>query len=525
MGLNYSLNLHKPKSDYLKDEEVSVVVNYYFNGKKIRVASFIKVKIKDWGGSPNAPILKSDSDYKSKNILLKSKKGEIERIIHKIIINRQNPEVSLVKQHLNRNVNKRTTNTRKDMPYYVLFDDYMKTLNEDVALSKNYKRSVINSLQQIIYFIKERFNDIDFLVSNFDEDFQNDYKNYSVGVHNRTNTTIQKHLKHLSSFMRWCLKNKFIDYPFDRIKIPINTDSEVIYLQRDEIEKLFHFDDFDYSSPNHTLYTKEFMSDKLKSGSVRTYTNLEVYKDMLLFGCGVGCRFGDLINLKLDNYEFSKNDRKKGNFIFRMEKTHKRVKVPNNALTYSLWVKYSKSKTKEDYIFPRTRFGNPISNQKMNENLKIIGKIVGLNRLVSKPIFNSDNSVRNGTDIRKSLYHFLTTHIIRRTFIREALNSGLPRHLIMEMSGHSTEREFGKYFSVIETERETVSSLFAYDLNPIGESNEIVSIHTIDEENSNPITPNDLDDKLLNLKRLFDMGLIPEDVYKQHINELLSKLS
>ena len=119
----------------------------------------------------------------------------------------------------------------------------------------------------------------------------------------------------------------------------------------------------------------------------------------------------------------------------------------------------------------------------------------------------------------------MTTHIIRRTFIREALNSGLPRHLIMEMSGHSTEREFGKYFSVIETERETVSSLFAYDLNPIGESNEIVSIHTIDEENSNPITPNDLDDKLLNLKRLFDMGLIPEDVYKQHINELLSKLS
>mgnify|MGYP007096448757 CR=1 FL=1 len=197
MGLNYSLNLHKPKSDYLKDEEVSVVVNYYFNGKKIRVASFIKVKIKDWGGSPNAPILKSDSDYKSKNILLKSKKGEIERIIHKIIINRQNPEVSLVKQHLNRNVNKRTTNTRKDMPYYVLFDDYMKTLNEDVALSKNYKRSVINSLQQIIYFIKERFNDIDFLVSNFDEDFQNDYKNYSVGVHNRTNTTIQKHKSHI----------------------------------------------------------------------------------------------------------------------------------------------------------------------------------------------------------------------------------------------------------------------------------------------------------------------------------------
>jgi integrase len=525
MGLYFSLNLHKPKKDYFKDEEVSVVINYYFNGKKIRVASSIKVKIKDWGDSQNSLILKSDSDYKSKNILLKSKKAEIERIIHKIIINRQNPEVSLVKQHLNRNVNKRTTNTKRDMPYNVLLDDYIKILNEDVALSKNYKRSVINSLHQIIYFITERFNDFDFLVSNFDEDFQNDYKNYSVGVHNRTNSTIQKHLKHLSSFMRWCLKNKFIDYPFDRIKMPINNDREVIYLQRDEIEKLFHFKDFDYSSPNHLLYTKELMTDKLKNGSVTTYTNLEVYKDMLLFGCGVGCRFGDLINLKLDNYEFSKNDRKKGNFIFRMEKTHKRVKVPNNSLTYSLWVKYSKNKTKEDYIFPRTRFGNPISNQKMNENLKLIGKIVGLNRLVSKPIFNSDNSVRNGTDIRQPLYHFVTTHIIRRTFIREALNSGLPRHLIMEMSGHSTEREFGKYFSVIETEREAISSLFSYDLNQISEFKEPISIPTLEEENTNPKASKDLDEKLINLKRLFDNGLIPEDVYKQQITQLLAIIS
>ena len=49
----------------------------------------------------------------------------------------------------------------------------------------------------------------------------------------------------------------------------------------------------------------------------------------------------------------------------------------------------------------------------------------------------------------------MTAHMIRRTFIREGLNSGLPRHVIMEMSGHSTEKEFNKYFSVIESERES----------------------------------------------------------------------
>ena len=61
---------------------------------------------------------------------------------------------------------------------------------------------------------------------------------------------------------------------------------------------------------------------------MNTYTNLEVYRDILVFGCGVGCRFGDLISLRLDNYQFSE-DRTKGYFVFRMEKSRsgKQVKV------------------------------------------------------------------------------------------------------------------------------------------------------------------------------------------------------
>ena len=195
-----------------------------------------------------------------------------------------------------------------------------------------------------------------------------------------------------------------------------------------------------------------------------------------------------------------------------MEKTHKEVKVPMNKLTFEVWKKYSSNKKREDFIFPRTSHGNPISNQKMNENLKVIGEIVGLNRLVRKPIFNSDNSVRKGTEVRKPLFQFLTSHIIRRTFIREGLNSGLPRHVIMEMSGHSTEKEFNKYFSVIESEREKVSSLFSYDLNP-SEDIQVVTQPTLPS--------NELNDKLIRLKELFDNGLIPEDIYRIKVIETL----
>ena len=515
MGLYYSLQLQKHKDKYSKTDEVPVILYYYNNRKKLKLSTEVKVKIKDWGGTSTNPVFKSDPEYKTKNILLKSLLSQIEGIINKIIINGQTPETSLIKQYLKQVEYKKTTKTRKDVEYTVLFKEYGKLLMEDVVISHNYKRNVINSLNQITYFIKEKYNGIFFLVSNFDEDFQNEYKNYSVETHQRNNVTIQKHIKHLNGFMKWCLKNRYVDYPFTTIKIPTNTDNEVIYLLRDEIENLFHFTDFNYNSPNHLSYTKEYVFDFLKNGNTTTYTNLEVYKDMLLFGCGVGCRFGDLVNLRLDNYEFGDN-RKNGYFIFRMEKTRKEVKVPMNKLTFEVWKKYSSNKKREDFIFPRTSHGNPISNQKMNENLKVIGKIVGLNRLVRKPIFNSDNSVRKGTEVRKPLFQFLTSHIIRRTFIREGLNSGLPRHVIMEMSGHSTEKEFNKYFSVIESEREKVSSLFSYDLNP-SEDVQVVP--------QPPLPSNDLNDKLIRLKGLFDNGLIPEDLYKQKVTELLSEIS
>jgi len=103
-----------------------------------------------------------------------------------------------------------------------------------------------------------------------------------------------------------------------------------------------------------------------------------------------------------------------------MEKSRlsKQVKIPVNNLTFELW-KYSKNKKRTDYIFPRTNKGNPISNQKVNKHIKEIGKIVGLTRLVSNPKFNLEGKVLEKSSTRIPFHELLTTHIMRRTFIRE----------------------------------------------------------------------------------------------------------
>jgi integrase len=257
----------------------------------------------------------------------------------------------------------------------------------------------------------------------------------------------------------------------------------------------------------------------LKNGKTITYTNFEVYRDMIVFGCGLGCRYGDLVKLKLDNYQFTE-DRSKGFFVFRMEKSRvaKQVKVPLNKLTFEIWKKYSKNKSRADYLFPRTSTGKPIYNEKVNKNIKIIGEIVGLKRLVSKPRFTIEGQVIEGSDVRRPLYEFVSSHIMRRTFIREGLENKIPTHILMSMSGHTTEKVFRKYFSTTTKELgEEGSKLFSYDLSDSVEE-EVKPKKVVEElELMNTSKIN----KLKELKLLFEEGLIPKEIYLEKVKELI----
>jgi integrase len=511
VSLYLSLNYQKPKSRYFSEEEIPVILFYYHHGKKIKISTGVLVRKDDWNPDLENPIKRSDSNHKFKNLQLKQKMVEVEKIIQNIQLNGQIPETTLVKLYLTKENNKKVVDTKKEFDYFILSEDYKKTVLSDVRFTQGYRRNVINTFNQFNYYLSEELGSKFFPISDFTEDFQKEYFNYSVEKKGRSNPTIQKHFKHLKSFIKWCSKNDYIDKPLETIKITTNFDKEIIYLKRDEILKLYHFKDFDFSDPNHDNYTTEYLTDTLKNGEVNTYTNWEVYKDMLVFGCGLGCRFSDLVNLKIDNYQFGE-ERTNGYFVFRMKKSRigKQVRVPINQLTFNIWKKYSKNKTRFDYIFPRTPQGNPISNQKMNKHLKEIGRIVGLNRWVQNPSYTSDGKVKEGTDIREPLHKFLTSHIIRRTFIREGINNNIPYHVIMSMSGHTSEKVFQGYFSTIDEELDKTGKMMFSITNEVPKTEEKkVSVDS------------DLKTKLSQLKSLFEEGLITKDVYEMKVGELI----
>lgn len=517
MSVYFSINYQKSKGDYHKDEEVSISVYYYFQGRKLKLNSGIKVKLSDWNekwkeSRSKNPILKTDREYLSKNIILKQKVSEVENVINRIKLNNQIPIVELVKSYVSKNKKRRKVKTYENLDFLFLLKEYQKSINEDITLRQGYKKSVKTSLLRIEEFTKiyTRESKYSFLITDIDDEYQKRYLDYSTQREEQP-STIRKRLKTLISMINWCKKKGYTNHSISIISFNHEFEKEVLYLSRVEVLQLYTFKDFNFTSPNHSKYTNELITDQLKNDQIINYTNLEVYRDMIVFGSGLGCRFGDLVNIKIDNYEFSE-DRTKGFFVFRMEKSRlsKQVKIPVNNLTFQLWKKYSKNKRRTDYLFPRTNKGNPISNQKVNKHIKEIGRIVELTRLVSNPKFTLEGRVIEKSSTRVPLHELLTTHIMRRTFIREGVENNIPTHVLMSMSGHTTERVFRKYFSTTKKELDKEGQkMFSMDLN----ENEIQTKEKFETSN--------LENELKKLKVLYEKGLVPESIYLKRVSKLI----
>ena len=82
MSVYISPNLTKKKSDYKPSDKITIYLNYYFQGKKLLIPSEVSVLFKDWDknwkqGRKSFPILKSDLNHISRNVLLKQKLSEV----------------------------------------------------------------------------------------------------------------------------------------------------------------------------------------------------------------------------------------------------------------------------------------------------------------------------------------------------------------------------------------------------------------------------------------------------------------
>ena len=170
---------------------------------------------------------------------------------------------------------------------------------------------------------------------------------------------------------------------------------------------------------------------------------LERVRDMFCFCCFTSLRYSDMRNLK-------RSDIVDGVINVTTVKTHDKIAIELNKYSKAILDKY------KDQVFPNGAVLPVISNQKMNDYLKELAELAGINAPVTQIYY------LNGERIEETQpkYSVLGTHAGRRTFICNALSMGIPADIVMKWTGHSDYSAMKPYIDIAQAEKSKAMAKF-----------------------------------------------------------------
>ena len=160
------------------------------------------------------------------------------------------------------------------------------------------------------------------------------------------------------------------------------------------------------------------------SGNVR----LEKVRDLFLIGAYSGLRFSDFSRLSPEHITTVEGEKM---IEITTQKTGEHVFIPLLPILENLLQKYG-------FTVPK------ISGQKMNDYLKELGHLAGLDEKIL--VMNTAGGKRKEREMER--WEKLTTHVARRSFATNFYRAGLPAFQIMKITGHQTEQAFRQYICI-----------------------------------------------------------------------------
>ena len=255
----------------------------------------------------------------------------------------------------------------------------------------------------------------------FDEKGLNDYVTYLRDVKEMRNSTIGKQLSFLKWFLRWAFKkglhqNNAYDSYKPKLK---STQKKIIFLTWEELNKLRGF---------------EIPAAKQALDRVR---------DVFLFQCFTGLRYSDVFNLR-------RSDIKGDHIEVTTVKTSDSLIIELNNHSKAILDKYKDVAFEDDKVLP------VITNQKMNDYLKELAELAGIDEPVRQTYYRGNERIDEVTP----KYALLGTHAGRRTFICNALALGIPPQVVMKWTGHSDYKAMKPYIDIADDIKANAMSKF-----------------------------------------------------------------
>lgn len=255
----------------------------------------------------------------------------------------------------------------------------------------------------------------------FDEKGLNDYVTYLRDVKEMRNSTIGKQLSFLKWFLRWALKkgvhqNNAYDSYKPKLK---STQKKIIFLTWEELNKL-----------------REFEIPAAKQA-------LDRVRDVFLFQCFTGLRYSDVFNLR-------RSDIKDDHIEVTTVKTSDSLIIELNNHSKAILDKYKDVAFEDDKVLP------VITNQKMNDYLKELAEMAGIDEPVRQTYYRGNERIDEVTP----KYALLGTHAGRRTFICNALALGIPPQVVMKWTGHRDYKAMKPYIDIADDIKANAMSKF-----------------------------------------------------------------
>lgn len=241
--------------------------------------------------------------------------------------------------------------------------------------------------------------------------FYNDYRDFLTKEKTFSTNTVGKNLKTLKTFLLEAQAQGLLKNFNPRRFKAITEEAESIHLNESELDALAALD----------------LSQNLRLDRVR---------DLFLVGCWTGLRFSDFTQIRADSLTPD------GRFFdLTQQKTGDRVKIPVSPAVRAVLSKYE----------GRTANSLPpaISNVKMNEYLKELGELAGMDSPVT--IRKTKGGLLTTRTVPK--WELLTTHVARRSFATNMVQRDYPVAMIMGVTGHKTEAMFWKYVKLPQPDR------------------------------------------------------------------------
>ena len=422
MRYKFTLERRKKLGEVIeKNMPIRIVVNHL--GKRITLSTGFRTDLEAWnvdeGKVKQGYINQQKEAYNIINMSLTEQAGFIDKYALKKQIEDEPLDLDELKSafaaHFSRKKGKVHKEKNEMKTFFELFDAFV----EERGKQNDWTSATYTKFKTV----RSHLNDFDkgIELDHLTEEKLTEYVIYLRDEKKMRNSTIKKQLGFLKWFLNWAVeKGHTTNMTYKKFKPKLKTaEKQVIYLTREELDQIRNFE-----IPEPKQY-------------------LDRVRDVFLFCCYTSLRHSDV-------YRLRHSDIKSGKIELVTQKTVDKLTIKLNARALAILEKYKDTPFKNNKILP------VISNQRMNDYLKELAKLAGINEPITDVYFIGN--VRH-EDVQPK-HSMLGTHTGRRTFICNALLNGMPPNAVMKITGHSDYKAMQPYIDIVSRDVDNMVDRF-----------------------------------------------------------------